>query len=353
MKLFHYIILPVNIIVAVLFIFSSVAQFLPSAYYWQLSFLTTFFPVFFILNMLFLAYWIFFASKYILISSIALLIAFPNYKRLFSPFEREAIAPDDCQTIQLFSYNTMTLDYYKKASKNNALKFLKSIDADVMCLQEIGWKNSGEHLKKNDITNALKAYPHNKFFITQASSYGTYGIATFSKHPIVNYQRIDFGNSFNSAMVTDLKIGGDTIRLINCHLESNGLTMRDREMLNDSTTNRRIITNTLKKLRIASRIRSEQADTIASIIKSSPYPTVVCGDFNDTAFSYTYHVISNTLNDTFTGSGCGAGFTFFDHLFRFRIDYILTDKRWGYRHFRIWKEDFSDHKPISCELIIK
>ena len=43
--------------------------------------------------------------------------------------------------------------------------------------------------------------------------------------------------------------------------------------------------------------RAEQADTIHAEIKCSPYPVLVCGDFNDTPASYTYHRVRKDLVD--------------------------------------------------------
>ena len=75
------------------------------------------------------------------------------------------------------------------------------------------------------------------------------------------------------------------------------------------------------------KLRAMQADTIADIIAASPYPVIVCGDFNDTPISYTYRRVSRKLKDAFREVGRGYSYTyrgFFDML---RIDYVLFDKR--------------------------
>ena len=52
------------------------------------------------------------------------------------------------------------------------------------------------------------------------------------------------------------------------------------------------------KLAEASAIRSKQADVIAAEIAKSRHPyIIVCGDFNDTAISYTHRVIAENLDD--------------------------------------------------------
>ncbi|WP_347396275.1 endonuclease/exonuclease/phosphatase family protein [Parabacteroides leei] len=58
------------------------------------------------------------------------------------------------------------------------------------------------------------------------------------------------------------------------------------------------------------RKRAEQADMIHAEIKCSPYPVLVCGDFNDTPASYTYHRVRKDLVDGFRDCGSGYQYTF-------------------------------------------
>jgi len=354
MKFLKFIILPLNYIVALILLISASVQYISPLTFGYVSFLGTFFPIFLTINIIFLLWWALCLNKHFLISAIALILVFPNYKRIFSFSENKEEICEQCKSVRIFSYNTMTMDCYKKASKNKTLKYLKDIDTDIMCLQEIGWKSSGDYLKKNDILNALEPkFAHHYFHIASETSWGNYGIAVFTKYKIINPQEIVFKSSFNSALKLDLSIEGDTVRLINCHLESNGLTMHERKSLTNDATNKRVLFGTLKKMRRTSIIRAKQADEIAKMVAESPYPVIVCGDFNDTAYSYTYKTISQNLNDAFIGSGIGTGFTFFDHFFRFRIDYILTSNRFATKNFKVEKADCSDHRPISCEIIFK
>mgnify|MGYP000267215571 FL=1 len=49
--------------------------------------------------------------------------------------------------------------------------------------------------------------------------------------------------------------------------------------------------------------RNRQADLLANAIAESPYPVIVCGDFNDTPASYVYRKISRSLQDCFLQAG--------------------------------------------------
>lgn len=70
--------------------------------------------------------------------------------------------------------------------------------------------------------------------------------------------------------------------------------------------------------------RAAQAEHINQLISDSPYPTLVCGDFNSLPSSYVYQTVKGEkMNDGFQTCGHGYMYTFryFKHLLR--IDYIL------------------------------
>ena len=90
-------------------------------------------------------------------------------------------------------------------------------------------------------------------------------------------------------------------------------------------------------------------------MKDSPYPVLVCGDFNDVPWSYTYQQISNLATDAFVKSGKGFGNTFLvNHKIPFRIDYIFYDeKAFDTFDFTVRKVNYSDHFPILALLTFK
>jgi endonuclease/exonuclease/phosphatase family metal-dependent hydrolase len=92
---------------------------------------------------------------------------------------------------------------------------------------------------------------------------------------------------------------------------------------------------------------------VADHIESSPYPVIICGDFNDPPSSYTYNRISSRLKDAFVEAGSGLGNTYNGIIPLLRIDYILHSPQLNSGQFRVIEENFSDHFPITCQLEIK
>jgi len=104
----------------------------------------------------------------------------------------------------------------------------------------------------------------------------------------------------------------------------------------------------IDKLRIAYPKRAEQARTVMEHVKTSPYPTIVCGDFNDTPMSYAYNQFNQLLIDAFRNCSSGIGTTYVGKVPAGRIDYIFHSKNLHSANFSIQNEVYSDHRAINC-----
>ena len=89
---------------------------------------------------------------------------------------------------------------------------------------------------------------------------------------------------------------------------------------------------------------------MADHIQKSPYPVIVCGDFNDTPVSYAYRQVRGNLKDAFVESGWGISNTYNGVLPSIRIDYILFDQKIKAVNYNRDKVIFSDHFPVHCQL---
>ncbi|MBK6345563.1 MAG: endonuclease/exonuclease/phosphatase family protein [Bacteroidales bacterium] len=108
----------------------------------------------------------------------------------------------------------------------------------------------------------------------------------------------------------------------------------------------------LRKFKQAFISRASEAREVAEQIKQSPFPVIVCGDFNDTPSSYTYKKMSEGLSDAFKESGRGFGQTYAGRFPSFRIDYILHDPEMQSSGFRRTRVPLSDHYPVSTYISI-
>jgi endonuclease/exonuclease/phosphatase family metal-dependent hydrolase len=146
----------------------------------------------------------------------------------------------------------------------------------------------------------------------------------------------------------------DTFRIINMHLASYRFNERDyrsiEKIRKQEDTGLVATRNIVQKMRDAYVGRSRQADIVAAFIKTSPYPVIVCGDFNDTPASYTYFTIRGPLQDAFLRKGSGIGRTYAGLAPTLRIDYIFADKSFKINSFRKINSGLSDHYPVIANL---
>lgn len=182
------------------------------------------------------------------------------------------------------------------------------------------------------------------------------GLIAFSKFPITNKGVVPFENQGDNASIyTDVNIDGKTLRVYNNHLASIKLEKRYYKTM--KTINEQDYSNLFNKsLSLLEEVkngfvkRSVQTDLIQNSISTSPFPVLVCGDFNDSPTSYTYNTIKGDLQDTYMNSGSGSGRTYIGEFPFFRIDYIFADSTLESSNYRTHPEELSNHHPISVNL---
>ena len=350
----------INTIFVVLMLMAAFSSHLHPSAYPTLSCMSLTFPIFLFINLLFLCLWLAIQLyKCALLPLLALLMCWSQIAA-FLPLHSES-KPEELpkQHIKLLSYNVMRFNKYQKTNGKNAiLKYLKDSQADIICLQEYDAGKSSKYLTKKEIEEALKQYPYRRIHTVVTSKKSLNQTAGYSKYPILSAKELNFPGLHNGSVAYQMKIGKDTLLLINNHLESNRLKRQDKEVYEEilsSPQTEKVKSGSrqlLQKLANAAVVRARQADAIAKEIEQSKQKyIVVCGDFNDTTLSYSYRTIGKHLNDAFTESGCGLGVSYNKNKFYFRIDHILHSvnmKAFNCKVDNSIKE--SDHYPISCLL---
>ncbi|MEO0339615.1 MAG: endonuclease/exonuclease/phosphatase family protein, partial [Bacteroidota bacterium] len=178
-------------------------------------------------------------------------------------------------------------------------------------------------------------------------------LAIFSKYPLKTVAYHKF-NATHGYQIVDLEKGGQAFRLINIHLSSNQVTQITNELAEEGNLNEKETWSNIKE--VASRYkngairRSTQAELIRAKIEASRLPTIVCGDFNDTAQSYVYRTIKGDLQDTFVKKGAGFGSSYAGKIPALRIDYILSSSDVKILGSRRRSHYFSDHYAVEAVL---
>ena len=172
------------------------------------------------------------------------------------------------------------------------------------------------------------------------------GIATFSKYPIIKKEKLNIESNNHGAINSYIKIKKDTLQVINCYLESNRLTIKDKDISKwEKEKEREQIKNIYNKLSDAANKRRKQAEKVISK-KNNKLPSIVCGDMNDVPSSFVYRRLRGDYNDAFLSLGKGLGNTFHEGIYNFRIDYIFFNNFVDGHLFSVDKINKSDHYPI-------
>jgi endonuclease/exonuclease/phosphatase family metal-dependent hydrolase len=322
------------------------------------------YPYLLMLHLVFLCYWLIRLKKEILISLVVILLGWTHLNSLIPLSPRPSEIPVNIsqdKLLKALSYNVRGFNIYQWSrepeAKKEIFKFLESQKPQLVCFQE--YYTSGKVGQTHRyISQQLDYLPYNAVYYTaDPANRNGFGIATFSKYPILKKSRIPFNSSFNAAMYTDIRFRDDTIRVFNIHLQSirfqeDNYAFMDTARFKYSNEQIGEIRAIGSRLKTAFSKRAEQAKVIARYIKDSPHPVVVMGDFNDTPQSYAYRKIKKGLNDSFRKAGRGFGNTYAGELPSFRIDYIMYGPPLLSDDFKRIKTDHSDHYPISILLFM-
>ncbi len=356
-KVFSYLLLATNALFVGMLLLTAYSPCIHPAVHPIESCMGLTFPVFLLINLCFLVFWLIVRYKYTLLPLLGFILCYPQIQT-YLPMNFHASPPES--SLKVLSYNIMAFNHLEKRDgENDILTYIQQLDADIVCLQEYAVsENNKAHLSDKEIRKAMKAYPYRN--VRQIGEKGGNQIACYSKYPILSSREIAYESDYNGSVKYEIKVNNDTLMVINNHLESNKLTKEDKVIYEsmikapDASKVKSGARLFIKKLAEASAIRSKQADAIAREVAESPHAyIIVCGDFNDSPISYAHRVIAQELKDAFTESGRGLGISYNQNKFYFRIDNILISKNMKAYNCTVDRSiDSSDHYPIWCNIQI-
>lgn len=203
--------------------------------------------------------------------------------------------------MRLVCYNIHKgMDEFRRVTLLQLIKYLKSLDADVICLQEVLYYqfNMMKLILKMDGVFAI--HVHNKKM--------KFGICILSKEKIIKSNHI----------------------LLTSKKEQRGILSIDRE--------NEVIINT--HLGLDSEERKTQISEILNFAKNKDKNIIICGDFNEE------NINLSSYKDV-------AKYLFEDRKATFnkcRIDYIFCSQVTKVKSYQVDQVFYSDHFPIMIEM---
>ncbi len=316
------------------------------------------FPGWIVLTLILLAVNLFIRKKLAWLS-VAVLVACIGPILTISPrnFTSRSLSPDDeSRTFTLLTYNVYNFRDNQGVNPewgNRTLSYILSTDADIVCLQESSNLNGVGKKAQRDSINSR--YPY-RLYSNRS------GEVLLSKYHAteIDTPQPDWGSG--SFCAYDVEVEGHEVTVVNCHLQSIGLTDDDKELYRELTDKElrnpsrselsKVKNGIVTKLLAAFRIRAQQARYIKEFLATRKGNVILVGDFNDVPGSYAYRTIkSDGLKDAYSECAFGPTVTYNDNRFYFRIDQMLY--RGDLEAVRIKRGDLrsSDHYPLLATFL--
>ncbi len=337
-------ILSVNIVWSVVCVISYFVSALDPASFWMFSICSLIIPVLFLINVLFILFWLVFYWKNAWLPVLTLLIGIQSWSLMFSFGEDSKEKKCLQDPISIMSFNVYGLKQLKDASeakmlmkKNRFTTFIRQHEPDILCVQE-------NNFFSDEIINNTGLYPYFHYLIQ-------HGTAIYSRYPILDKGTIDFGTKTNSCLWVDIFITGKKVRVYSVHLQSNRIvkdvTQMTDEREEENSEKINLLKNILRKYRNTAIIRTRQAKMLLDHFATTANPCIVAGDFNDTPFSHVYKLLSKNRSDSFLECGDGIGTTYVGALPGLRIDFVLGDEdKIKFCSHKVLQTSYSDHNPV-------
>jgi endonuclease/exonuclease/phosphatase family metal-dependent hydrolase len=323
------------------------------------------YPVILLITLVLLLIWSLARSKWAIYTLLVLLIGGKLHFRMISLGSNPEFIPEASKNLAVLSYNVRLFGLYtsdeneRLTNRNAMFSYVESINPDVACFQEFYHQDRPTAFATRDsLIQSLGIRDYHERYAHKLRGRQNFGVCILSKYPIIAKGDIMFDtqseNDFNYCIYVDVVKNTDTFRIYNVHLQSIKLkqeeyavfTNDDGRTVEPPSTFRLLI----DKLRVAYPKRAEQARKVAEHVQTSPYPVIVCGDFNDTPMSYSYNQFDKFLKDSFRQCAFGIGSTYVGKVPAGRIDYIFHSEELHSSDFGIQQKSFSDHRAISCKI---
>jgi endonuclease/exonuclease/phosphatase family metal-dependent hydrolase len=344
-----------NVVLIFLTLFSYLSPYIHPGGLWPFSVMGLFYPVLLVLLLLSALVWAIQRKPYALLSLGCILLGWGHFTSFVGLSFGKKDLPDRDDQIRVMSYNVFQFRALKEGARTRrwsveeVLSFYEQHQPDIWCIEEFPTvpRRSDEYAKLLTEQTPLK------YVYRERGK----GIAVFSRYPLTPVKMHYFSDYIygaNGYSIADVAVNGQTYRIFAIHLQSNAVSkIADEVATNGHLQEKETwlqIKGMIGRYRRTAALRSDQAIEIKKLMNESPYPVILCGDFNDVPLSYVYHTLSKGLVDGFQKKGKGIGTTFRGSLPALRIDYILSSPELEPLAYEVLHIDRSDHYPVMSVL---
>jgi endonuclease/exonuclease/phosphatase family metal-dependent hydrolase len=282
-------------------------------------------------------------------SALVLVATWPSFMLVFSlglgPSEA---ALDEERSWGILTFNVRRLDEYGwlkgDETRREMARWLSNRSEEVWCLQEVprdGVRMLREAgLDWNSPRRNMLSWPNGA------------GPALATTLPVRDWETWMFSEEAGRGRVlqADLETPSGTVRVFNVHLQSLYFSQADYAAVEDGPSREEGL-RLLSLVTRASQARAVQARELSRRMEESPFPVVVCGDFNDSPMSYAMRRLrKGRARDTFEAAGLGLGGTHVGKVPGLRIDGILADTTLAVGTHVTHGVVLSDHRPVTAKL---
>ena len=354
------VLIAINAIISLLFLTACLTPYLNPTHWWVIGFAGLGVPYLVLTLIFFMIFWLMMKPWIALLPLLTLAIGWQQLTVMFAWHPGSGFSKRRHDNIlRVVDWNVQSFNglskskEVKKMIRNDLTASIMNQHPDVICLQEF---NSGA--ATDNIFLFSKVYRYHFFSKDYQRANGAYqsGCIIFSKFPIIDSGKVNYPVA-ESLIYADIVKGGDTIRVYTTHLQSFKFKKEDyndiekiRDQEDEDLTASKSI---FRKMKLAFSRRGIQANIVREEIDKSPYPSVICGDFNDVPNSYAYFRIKGDRQDAFLEKGFAIGRSFIDLAPTLRIDYILPTRQFTIKQFDMVDEGLSDHIMLVSDILLQ
>jgi len=241
--------------------------------------------------------------------------------------------PEHGREITLMSHNL----YFKNVNFDAVLSIIAESDPDILAVQELTpkWKTFLDD-------NIAESYPYTLTIPVN----GAQGVGIYSKYKLYNHEIFNNPRTKKPfAHMAEVSIGDKTIQLINVHLASPAVALKDKsQFIGNYNRNYKHRKSQIKKI------------TKRALTNESKYSCqILIGDLNTPSYEPAFKNLKANWSNSFNKSPLNLKYTFPNttNLIPFlTLDYVLGRGKLEFIETRVIPGGSSDHLAIACRVLI-